>query len=233
MIEMYQHQALWDNRQHPRVHQAFAELLGTEKLWVSFDRVGLKPPAHPDHPEYVHKGFIHWDTDTSKLSYPLNTQHLDVQGVLCLTDTSADMGGFQCIPGFHNDLEEWIKTQPPDRKPHAPDLKRLPAGRSVQPVPARAGDLIIWNRLLAHGNGHNTSNKPRLAQYLTMFPAGSSQTVFGRESEREERIRQWRERCSPQASWAPGDPRRWEQNHGTTAELTPLGRRLLGLDLWD
>lgn len=48
MVELYQHQALWDNRQHPRVHQAFAEILGTERLWVSFDRVNLKPPRRAD-----------------------------------------------------------------------------------------------------------------------------------------------------------------------------------------
>jgi hypothetical protein len=228
MLEMYQHQALWDNRQHPRVHQAFSDILGTEKLWVSFDRAGLKPPAHPAHPEYDHKGFIHWDLDTSKPFPPLC-----VQGVLCLTDTTADMGGFQCIPGFHHDLEDWIKTQPADRNPHAPDLSRLPPGRSVQPIPGRAGDLIIWNRMLAHGNGHNTSNKARLAQYITMFPAGSAKSVFGKESEREERIREWRDRLSPEASWAPGDPRHWEQIHGKTAELTPLGRKLLGLDPWE
>src|SRR5579862_8099183 len=41
MVEIYQHQALWDNRQHPRLHQAFSELLGTEKLWVSIDRANL------------------------------------------------------------------------------------------------------------------------------------------------------------------------------------------------
>src|SRR5262245_59635343 len=32
VIEMYQHQSMWDNRQHPRMYQAFAELLGHEKL---------------------------------------------------------------------------------------------------------------------------------------------------------------------------------------------------------
>ena len=31
MTEMYQHQALWDNRQYPRVHQAFAEIWETEE----------------------------------------------------------------------------------------------------------------------------------------------------------------------------------------------------------
>ena len=44
MVEMYQHQTLWDNRQYPRVHQAFSEILGTEKLWVSLDRANMKPP---------------------------------------------------------------------------------------------------------------------------------------------------------------------------------------------
>ncbi len=38
MVEIYQHPALWGTRQYPRVHQAFAEIWGTEKLWVSFDR---------------------------------------------------------------------------------------------------------------------------------------------------------------------------------------------------
>src|SRR5260221_8854542 len=67
MVEVYQHQALWNNRQHPRLHRIFREILGAEKLWVSFDRVCMKPPRHPAHPEYEHRGFIHWDVDTTKL----------------------------------------------------------------------------------------------------------------------------------------------------------------------
>ncbi len=60
MVEMYQHQSLWDNRQAPRIHGAMADLFGTEKLWVSMDRANLKPPFCPEHPEYDHKGFTHW-----------------------------------------------------------------------------------------------------------------------------------------------------------------------------
>lgn len=215
IVHIHQHQALWDNRQFPRIHQAFAEIFGTEKLWVSMDRAGMKPPVHPDHPEHEDKGFIHWDLDTSKLPVPFG-----VQGVLCLTDTDANMGGFQCIPGFHRNLEEWIAAQPPDRNPRAPDL----TGLHVTPIPAKAGDLIIWNRLLAHGNGRNTSDRPRLCQYITMSLAGSS------EEARQERIACWRERKPPR--WWPGDDRQREQLYGKTAELTPLGRKLLGLDLW-
>ena len=35
---------------------------------VSINRVGLKPPDNPRHPEYNHKGMIHWDTDITQ--YP-------------------------------------------------------------------------------------------------------------------------------------------------------------------
>ena len=36
MVEMYQHQALWDNRQRPRVHRAFAQVWGDRKALGEF-----------------------------------------------------------------------------------------------------------------------------------------------------------------------------------------------------
>lgn len=229
MVEMYHHPAMWANRQYPRVHAAFAQLLGTEQLWVSQDRVGMKPPRHPDHPAHDHKGFTHWDLDTSQ---PLSPK-LRVQGVLCLTDTDESMGGFQCVPGFHRDLDKWIAAQPENRNPRAPDLDALPEGMKVTPIPAQRGDLIIWNNLLAHGNGHNTSDRPRLAQYITMHtvpPSGPS-----REEARAYRLDIYQNRkCGLSKSADPnaGDPRHKEQN-GPLAELSPLGRKLVGLDDWN
>jgi ectoine hydroxylase-related dioxygenase (phytanoyl-CoA dioxygenase family) len=225
MVEMYQHQALWDNRQHPRVHEAFSEILGTQRLWVSIDRVCMKPPRHPAHPEYDNKGFIHWDADTTKLPLPLS-----VQGVLCLADTDADQGGFQCVPSLYREFDSWLERQPSDRNAFVPDL----TGFAIEPIPGKAGDLIVWNRLLAHGNGHNVSSRPRLAQYISMFPADPRiADDDGWGGHRAERIAQWQTRRPPDASWAPGDPRRWEELHGRTAELTPLGRKLLGIDPWE
>jgi len=125
---------------------------------------------------------------------------------------------------MHRRLEEWIKTQPPDRDPRRPDL----TGLNVTPIPGRAGDLLIWNRLLPHGNGHNVSDKPRLAQFITMFPVPADA-----EAARKERIRLWLERLPPPHPAFPGDPRQWEQKYGKTAVLTPLGRKLLGVDEWE
>jgi len=219
MIEMYQHQSEWNNRQNSRLYEVFTEIRGTSKLCVSIDRVGMKLPYNPAHPDYDHHGFIHWDVDTANLPVPFG-----VQGVLCLTDTDSDMGGFQCIPGFHKNLEEWIATQPPDRNTRMPDM----TGLKAVPIPALAGDLIIWNSRLAHGNGRNLSDRPRYSQYISMFPIERLT-----EEQREHRIRCWREHLPPGTQVFPGDPRKIEEQHFKTAELTPLGRKLLGLDSWE
>jgi hypothetical protein len=220
---IHQHQALWNNRQSPRLYQAFADLLGEEKLWVSMDRAGMKPPIHPGYPHYNDSGFVHWDLDTSQ---PLPAR-LGVQGVLALADTAPEMGGFQCIPGFHRVLESWIREQPADRNPRSPDLSRLPEGYEVTPIPMKAGDLVIWDRRLAHGNGRNEGSRPRLAQYITMSPASDNEEI------RQERIACWRERRAP-SYWEREIPAPFKDRERANppAELTPLGRKLLGLDLW-
>ena len=216
MVEVYHHQALWDNRQHPRVYQAFVDIWGTPHLQVSLDRANMKPPVREDDPAWQHPGFIHWDLETDLDPVPFR-----VQGVLYLTDTSADQGGFQCVPGFPARFPEWVRTQPADRDPRVPDL----TGLEVRSIPGRAGDLLIWNSLLPHGNGRNTSDRPRLAQYITMSPARPDD-----EEQRRERITAWRTR-RPATGW-PGDPRGWELRQPGPATLTELGRRLLGLDPW-
>lgn len=223
MIELYQHQSLWDVRQHPKLHKIFSEIYGTEKLHVTLDRVGFKTPKHPDHPEYEHKGFTHWDVDTSKLPVSFG-----VQGVICLTDTAADMGGFTCAPGFHKKLQDWISLQPADRNPRVPDLSTLPPDIKVLPIPATAGSLIIWNTLLLHGNGYNVSDKPRFSQYVSMHPADHTSP-----EKLKDRIASWQERRTTIEPFFHGDPREWEAKNNTPAELTLLGRKLLGADSWD
>ena len=215
MVEMYNHPALWANRQLPRIHGAFADLWGTAHLWVTIDRCNLNVP---NRAEFDFGGFIHWDIDTSVTPLPF-----DMQGVLSLTDTTPEQGGFQCVPGMPARLPEWIATQPGDRNPHRPDM----AGLEVKTVATRAGDLLIWNSQLPHGVSPNRSNQPRLAQYISMSPAQE-----GNEVARQWRIDSWLHRIAPEGNPFPGDSRDWERTHGTTAALTPLGRKLLGLDRW-
>ena len=88
MVELYQSQSLWNNRQHPRVYAAFAQIWGTEKLWCSMDRANIKPPVRESEPEWQHPGMVHWDADTTS-----GKGSFRVQGVLYLADTPANGGG--------------------------------------------------------------------------------------------------------------------------------------------
>ena len=62
MLEIYNHQALWDNRMELRVHDAFVDIWDREDLWVAIDRANLNPPRKGRGNPH---GFIHWDVDTS------------------------------------------------------------------------------------------------------------------------------------------------------------------------
>lgn len=215
MVEIYNHQVLWNNRQHPKVYNAFVDIWGTEKLWVSIDRVNLNFPVREG---FEFKGFIHWDINTS-----LNPRPVNVQGVLALSDTDDRTGGFQCIPELYRNFDEWVKDQPDDRDPFQPDI----SGFEITKVNMKAGDLLIFNSMLPHGIRPNHSDRPRIAQYLSMTPAEEDNDEL-----KEWRINSWRDRIAPEGYAFPGDPRKWEQKHAETAELTELGKKLLGLKNW-
>ncbi|HEY4109159.1 phytanoyl-CoA dioxygenase family protein [Puia sp.] len=215
MVEVYNNQQLWNNRQMPRVHAAFADIWGTEKLWVTIDRANLNFPLRPG---FEYKGFIHWDYDPE-------TKPQNVQGVLALADqTDENMGGFQCIPELFQTYDTWKLSQPEDRDHFKPDT----TGFQLVKVKLEAGDLLIFNSSQPHGIRPNLSqDKVRIAQYISMMPAEEDNGPL-----RDWRIRSWHDRIAPEGYAFPGDPRNWEQTRYSTAELSPLGRKLLGLDRW-
>ena len=215
MVEIYNHQFLWDNRQEQRVYDAFVDIWDREDLWVVIDRANLNPPRKGG--DGNPNGFIHWDADTSLDPLPIG-----VQGVLSLKKQDGEVGGFQCVPELFRNFQEWVKSQPADRDPKHPDL----AGLKIVNVEMEAGDLLIFNSLLAHGVRPNYSkDRVRMAQYISMQPANEDD-----EAERQERIRLWRELDYPHGF--PGDPRDWEKKNAKTARLSPLGEKLLGLSRW-
>lgn len=199
------------------VYEAFVDIWGTEKLWVTIDRANLNFPIRPG---YIQKGFIHWDYDPE-------TKPQNVQGVLALADqTDEDMGGFQCIPWLYRNYDSWKLTQPEDRDHFQPDITNLED--KIVKVAMEAGDLLIFNSTQPHGIRPNKSgDKVRIAQYISMMPAEEDN-----EEMRQWRINSWKERIAPEGYAFPGDPRNWEQTRYGTAKLTGLGEKLLGLRTW-
>jgi hypothetical protein len=199
MVEVYNHQYLWDNRQVPRI----------------IDRANLNLPLRPG---FEYKGFIHWDYDPE-------TKPQNVQGVLALAEqTDETMGGFQCVPELYRTYDSWKGSQPEDRDHFKPDV----TGFELVKVKMEAGDLLIFNSTQPHGiRPNNSGTKVRIAQYISMMPAQEEN-----EELRQWRIRSWKERIAPEGYAFPGDPRGWEKTKYGTAELSPLGKKLLGLENW-
>jgi phytanoyl-CoA dioxygenase PhyH len=228
-VEAYHHQLLWDSRQAQRVYDAFVDVWDCEELWTTLDRLNLNPPNVGNRSrtliEPTETGFdinLHWDVDTTLGVLPQR-----VQGIIALNDTEPALGGFQCSPELFRQFDRWKLAQPADRDPIRPrvDPTEFPL---VRPA-LKAGDLLIWNGLLAHGVAPNTSaNGVRAVQYLAMMPALEEHYDL-----RQSRVDSWRHLRTP--GWNKtlvGDADRHESLRYPTATLTDLGAKLLGLASW-
>jgi ectoine hydroxylase-related dioxygenase (phytanoyl-CoA dioxygenase family) len=89
-----------------------------------------------------------------------------VQGMIYLTDTTAEQGAFEAVPGFHRRIDAWLGSLGEGVDPRHVDLSA-----QARRIAANAGDLIVWHSALPHGASPNTGDHPRLAQYVTQYPA--------------------------------------------------------------
>lgn len=207
IVKMVHHPLQWKLRESPIIYLAFSQLLKEHKLWVTLDRGKIVPPASFDG--YLQKGFIHWDINTNILP-----ETIPLQGLVALTDTKAGQGGFQCVPGFHRDFAKWKELQPVNRDPYRPDL----TGMNIVEVEMEAGDLVIWNSLLPHGNSPNLTNVPRIAQFVRLFPCNTMKTHT-----LQQRLYMWENKLP----YGKSDLLNFDE-----PKLSPLGERLLGLRSW-
>ena len=158
MVQFFQHAAFAANRRSARIHKAFAQLWQTADLWVTTDRCGFNVPERPG---WAFPGpDLHWDVSLQR-PIPFGTQ-----GILYLTDTPPEQGALTLVPGFHHRLSEWLDSLSPNANPRRQDLHAL----GSVPIGGRAGDLIIWHHALPHGSRPNRGLRPRIVQYIDMYP---------------------------------------------------------------
>ena len=211
------------------MYDAFVDVWDCEELWVSQDRLNLNPPNVRNRDRKLiaptESGFdieLHWDVDTT-----LDVPPQRVQGLIALSDSEEELGGFQCCPELFRRFDRWKREQPADRDPVRPGVSR--AEYPVVRPRLRAGDLLIWNGMLAHGVAGNSSDRGvRAVQYLSMMPALESHLEL-----RRARIDSWRTLSTP--SWngtLVGDTLRHESLRYGPARLTELGEKLLGSRSW-
>lgn len=159
-VPLMRHPAFQATRNSPRIRSAFSQLWGRTDLWVSVDQGGFNPPERPG---WRFPGpHLHWDTSI------VQPMPLEMAGILYLTDTEAEQGAFRCVPGFHRRIGEWLAGLPEGADPRDPGLLETLGAQSIA---GRAGDMIIWRQELPHGSSPNRTGKPRVVQYIRMFPS--------------------------------------------------------------
>ena len=156
---LFYHPALVHNRKSKRIHKAFAQIWGTENLLATVDRASLNRPMQDNDVDISGPSALHWD---ASIHQPMS---FGVLGILYLNDVAANQGAFQCVPGFHHRIGEWLESLAPGEDPRAAALEL-----DAIPIAAGAGDLIIWRQELPHGSSRNRGHYPRIAQYIFMYP---------------------------------------------------------------
>jgi hypothetical protein len=229
--ELYHLPAVWELRQVPRIHEAFAAILGTQSLLVSLDRVGLKRPSIgpvPGQSDWAGRGFMH--LDINPWHAPRERQF---QGLVALSDAAPDDGGFWCLAGMHRELDQWASTHAAAAVPSTQTMVDIPmdhtASERLRHVPLKIGDLLVWDSRLPHGNAPSRSERFRGCVYIRMFPSASLTA-----DEIKERVDSFLESRPPRrfstgtlihSTPTPGAVRR-------DVRLGVIGERLLGSRPW-
>ena len=158
MVHFSDHPTLNANRNSPRIQKAYEQLYQSTAIYKTIDKVSFNPPVSKN---YSFMGSdLHWDVS---LHLPIPFR---LQGLIYLSDFKENVGCFHCVPGFHNQINEWMKSVPENVNPREYALQTL------QPISVvgQAGDMVIWHQALPHCATANYGLTPRMVQYLTYFP---------------------------------------------------------------
>lgn len=190
-----------------RLYAAAVQLLGDHRL-KSFDAslgITLRNDAGRND------GSIRSQTPHIDASVPADADFLftpaevQVGGCYYFTDVEPTGGGIHIMPGGHTWVEETARAHPDGRRLYN-NWKKIEDVETVE-VTGQAGDFALLHHLMPHAASHNRLPTARVAQF----------TRFTRVDH-------------PHSPGAPAPEGRWSPEQ--LAVMTPLGRKLLGVDPW-
>jgi phytanoyl-CoA hydroxylase len=135
----------------PRIVDRVADLIGPNvqlhhtKMFIKPPERGAPFPMHQDYPFFPHD------------------RHTMLAAIVHFDDAPEEKGCLRVVPGSHR-----LGPLPHDPEGgwHLP-FERYPLESAV-PVPARAGDVLIFSYLTIHGSGLNTTDEPRTTLLIQM-----------------------------------------------------------------
>lgn len=193
--------------QNERLYRAASQLLESERLRV-FDG-SLAITIRHDVGETPYSQPLHLDVRVpiEVSQFRLDLPEMELAGCFYLTDVRPTGGGICVVPGGHRLVMEAARAHPTGRLLHDfwRDIKGFP--EPVEIV-AEAGDFVLTHFLMPHNASHNRLPEARVAQFLRWV---RDDHVYG------------------QADEVPSGHYDADQ----TAAMSPLGRRLFGVEPWD
>jgi hypothetical protein len=164
-FEIYHDDLLAQIRQNVRAYVHHVLIWGRADLWSSFDRLGVKLPAHEESKALS----LHVDQNPN-----VHPHFKTVQGVLALCDCPVERGTFVGVPGSRDYFPAYAAmaqnrgefVEMDVSAPIAPLMKQ-----HAQPIPLRAGDMVSWDSRTTHANSENMSDQMRVVMYHAYGPA--------------------------------------------------------------
>ncbi|MNK87329.1 Phytanoyl-CoA dioxygenase (PhyH) [compost metagenome] len=155
MLQKYQDESIAKIRNNVQLRSVFSSLYKHNNLLANSEKVSYNPPVN--HHFYFKGSPLHWDIDFQK------GPRYYIQGLVYLNDVPANRGAFTLIPGFHQQMEEYLsRFDDPESAMTALRNKGLQI-----PIEGKKGDLIVWLESLPHAASPNHSDSPRFVQYVS------------------------------------------------------------------
>lgn len=127
----------------------------------------FQPDAHAGHLNALETGVAISPQQAARCLLEVERSLTFMQGVAqAITDIVQSGSAFTCVPGFHNEINDWLKNLPPDKDPQQQDWRQW----NTKPIAVKAGSLVVWHHALPHGSSPNRASSPRIVQYVNMRP---------------------------------------------------------------
>ncbi|NGX58143.1 MAG: hypothetical protein K940chlam3_01048 [Chlamydiae bacterium] len=216
-LDLYHDDQLAQLRQNPKLYGVFTSIFGTEKLWVVFDRVIHQLVDEYESPLNPH-------VDQNPVVHP---HFFNVQAMLALRDMNEGTGTLALVPRSHqffHEYKEWSDS-------HVGFVEHCGKRKlSFIGVRLKEGQLVIWDSRTTHCRFRGSPLSNRYAALLTFTKAENNQELI------DLRLKAFKEGVGVnhhQAGLrATAKPRLEISLRETQEDLTPLGRKLYGLENW-
>lgn len=149
----------WDIRQSPLLVSVAKNILQSEDILATIDRVSFKAPGQGE------TEFTHWDSN------PWTWQEEKgegMQGIVSLCKTS-----FRAVPGTHTEdfrkkfIEKYPRNKRDDQYHVTSDHDPLDLQSKVVEYSLNPGDYIVWSNRLLHEARKNSTQKIRYAYFIS------------------------------------------------------------------